>query len=372
MEVNRFNKHISNMFSNLPFSGVMDFEDKETNVFIQCLYMLNRTQSLFKYSGLPDSIPARILEIFLQVNGHVCFTEVDGTYYVFTGGLGGEPDVYYMPTLYTVANPALNLSRNFKIGEDCVVIPNDSMYIGLMPLFNKYASIIAENELSMSIAIINSRIIDLISAADDATKESAERFLEEVRAGKLGVIGSNSLFDGNSLQALPFSGSSHSNQLTQLIEVEQYAKAAWLNSLGLNANYNMKREALSTAESQLNDDALRPLVDNLLECRRVALEKINEKYGLEITVELDSSWKDNQREIDAELEALEETPEEPEETPEESVEEATEETPDDDSEEEPEDSEEEPEETPEEEPEEEPEEKIIDGIKELIREEEDS
>lgn len=352
MNIKKYNNYISNLFSLLPFSSGFDFEEKDVNVFTQSMYMLDRTQSIFEYSGLPDTIPARVLELYLQVNGHCIFTKYNDTFYIFTGGLGGEPDVYYMPTLYAVANPALNLSKQYKIGEDGIVINNDAMYIGLMPLFNKYASLIAETELSMQIAIINSRIIDLIAAGDDSTKESAERFLADVKAGKLGIIATNLFLDDASLQTLPYTSAGHSNNITQLIEMEQYAKAAWLNDLGLNANYNMKREALSTAESQLNDDALRPLIDNMLECRRVALEKINEMYGLDITVELASSWKDNQVEIEAELKQLENAAD-PEETPEETLEEEAEEDPEETLEEE---AEETPEETPEEEAEEEPEE----------------
>ena len=338
MNIKKYNNYISNLFSLFPFSQGFDFEEKDVNVFTQSMYMLNRTQSIFEYSGLPDSIPARVLELYIQVNGHCIFTKYNNTFYIFTGGLGGEPDVYYMPTLYTVANPALNLSKQYKIGKDGIVINNDAMYIGLMPLFNKYASLITETELSMHIAVINSRIIDLIAAADDNTKESAEKFLDDIKAGKLGIIATNLFLDDVSLQTLPYTSAGHSNNITQLIEMEQYAKAAWLNDLGLNANYNMKREALSTAESQLNDDALRPLIDNMLECRRTAIEKINEMYGLDISVELASSWKDNQVEIEAELEKLEndadpDQEEEPEEEPEKESEEEPEEEPEDEPEE---------------------------------------
>ena len=199
-----------------------------------------------------------------------------------------------------------------------------------MPLFNRYASMIAETELSMQLAVINARIIDLIVAEDDATRESAEEFLTNIAAGKLGVIGSNAFLSG--LKTMPYASASHSNQITQLIEMEQYAKAAWYNELGLNANYNMKREALSSAESQLNNDALMPLIDDMLRCRRLALEKINEKFGLEITVELGSSWKDNELETVFELETMknaadpeEEPAEDPEEEPEEEKEEKEEE-----------------------------------------------
>ena len=314
MNVNKYNNFINNLFKRIPFAGIMDFKNKEENAFAYTLYMLNRTQALFRYENLPDSIPARMLELYMQVNGHCAIAKVDETLYALTGGLGGEPDPYYMPTIYTVANPALEYSANLKINEDCIVMNNDSMYIGLMPLFNRYASILAENELSMWIAIINSRLIDLIVAEDDATKESAELFLEKIQRGEFGVIGANAILN-EGIKALPYSTSSHGNYLTQLIETEQYAKAAWLNDLGLNANYNMKREALSTAESQLNDDALRPLIDNMLECRRAALDKVNEMFGTEIEVELNSAWESNEIEEELELKTMQHAvdPKDPEE-----------------------------------------------------------
>ena len=324
-DINKFNNFVGRIFERLPFAGLMDFKNKEENVFVQQLYMLDRTQSLFEYSGLPDSIPQRMLEIYLQVNGHCAIAEYEGTLYAFKGGLGGLPDAYYMPTVYTVANPYLNFEKNLKIGTDCVLINNDSMFIGLMPLFNRYASMIAETELSMQLAVINARIIDLIVAEDDATRESAEEFLEKIAAGNLGVIGSNAFLSG--LKTLPYASASHSNQITQLIEMEQYAKAAWYNEIGLNANYNMKREALSSAESQLNNDALMPLIDDMLRCRRIAIEKINEKYGLEITVELGSSWKDNELETVFELETMKNASD-PEEKPAEDPEEKPAEDPD--------------------------------------------
>lgn len=306
-DVIRYNEWVSNLFKRVPFAAPFNFKDKGASAFALILYMLNRTQSIFRYSGLPDSIPARMLELYLQTVGHCCITEVNGELYALTGGLGGEPDAYYMPTIYTVANPGLNYSSNLKIGEDCIVLNNDAMYIGLMPMFNRYASQMAETELSLQIALINSRIIDLIAAEDDATEESARIFLENVAKGDLGVISSNAFLEG--LKTLPYGETSRGNQLTQLIETEQYIKAAWFNDLGLNANYNMKREALSTAESQLNDDALLPLIDNMLECRKIAIDKVNAKYGTDISVALASSWEDNQQETDAELKQLENDPE---------------------------------------------------------------
>ena len=264
-------------------SNDVKFKLGEQHVF----YMLNRTQVMFDYENLPETIPARNLEIMLQLNGNIFFTEVEGKYYVFTGGLGGEPDVYYEPTIYTVANPALNFSKNLKIDEDGVLIRSDSYGVGLLPMFQKYAALLAENEITMRIADINNRIPFLLSAADDRTKASAEKFLKDVADGKLGVISDNAFLE--SLKSISTTVQ-NSIRLTDLIEFEQYLRAGWFNDLGINANYNMKRESISPDEAQLNDDALLPFVDDMLECRRIGLEKVNNMYGLDISVNLASSW----------------------------------------------------------------------------------
>ena len=257
------------------------------------LYMLNRTQVMFDYKNLPETIPARNLEMMLQLNGNVFFTKVRGDFYVFTGGLGGEPDVYYEPTIYTVANPYLNYSKNLVIGDDGVLIRNDSYGVGLLPLFKKYAALLAENELTMRIADVNNRIMFLLSAADDRTKVSAEKFMDDVSKGKLDVISDNAFLE--SLKVLP-AATQNSVRLTDLIEFEQYLRAGWFNDLGINANYNMKRESISPNEAQLNDDALLPFVDDMLEMRRIGIKQVNEKYDLDIEVNLSSSWLKEQLE----------------------------------------------------------------------------
>lgn len=305
---NRIARYFNNYMNGiLPNFDPYDYSDKDKCNALHVSYMLDRTQSMFEWSNLPDTIPARSLELYLQMNGHCCYTEVDGKPYVFTGGMGGEPDPYYMPTIYTVANPALKFSKSLRIGEDCIVIPNDSMYVGLLPLCMRYASALTENELSLNIASINSRILSLISAPDDRSYESAKKYLEDIIAGKYGVIGDNAFLEGVKTQ--PYSTSGSSNIVYSLIEYEQYIKGSWYNELGLDANYNMKRETLNKSEIELNNDALFPLVDDMLNTRKLAVDKINSKYGTNISVKLGSSWEDNVKEIEAQQEEISGQPE---------------------------------------------------------------
>lgn len=297
----RYDNYISSIFPGK--KPLYDYADKSGNVSAIIGYMLNRTQSMFVWRGLPESIPARSLELYLQITGNAGIIEHNGKLYAVTGGMGGEPDPYYMPTLYTVANPALNLSHSYKIGVDCVVIPNDAMYMGLMPMYNRFAAGITESELSLWIALINARLVDLIEALDDRTKDAALTMLKDVVDGKLAVIGSKSL--AGAIKAFPYA-QANNRVLTDLIETIQYLKASWYNELGLNANYNMKRESINSGESQLNNDALLPLVDNMLDMRRKGAEAVNRMWGTDITVDYASAWKDNMEEIAAEQGKLEE------------------------------------------------------------------
>ena len=40
----------------------------------------------------------------------------------------------------------------------------------------------------------------------------------------------------------------------------------------------------------MNDDALMPLIDQMLACRKKACKQINDLFGLNIDVELNSAW----------------------------------------------------------------------------------
>ena len=265
-------------------------EDKDYLVKMAVANMLNRSVRIFKYNGLPDTIPQKDLELMLQVNGNATWArDKDDKLYVFAAGLGGEPNPYYLPTLAVVANPVLQLSKTFTIDKDCVVMLNDTMYQGLMPMFSKYAHLLAEAELSLKYAIINARVPALVQADNDGTYESAVEFFKKIVDGKeYGIISSKEFFDGIKTQDYY-----RQAYIKDLIESIQYIKGSWYSEIGLNAAFNMKREAINEAEASLNEDVLYPTIDTMLECRKIALDKINAMFGTNITVELDSIWKFN-------------------------------------------------------------------------------
>ena len=293
-----------------------DILDKDQSIFNYVMLMLDRTNQMFEYTGLPDTIPAYMLETFLQVNGHVGFVNWNGELYALPGGMGGPPDPYYRPTYYIIANPALGGSRTCRIKnylppyeredwdsyEDCVLVKNDTNFRGLFYLFSRYATELTENDISIRSAQINSRQQILISAQTDREIASANLYIENLEKGKLVSVSETPFIEGIKAANISVQGA---NTIIQLIELQQYLKASWYNEIGLNANFNMKREYLSEEEIRSSTDVLLPLIDDMLRCREEALSVVNSTFGTSISVRKNSAWQNKQDELDTEQEQKE-------------------------------------------------------------------
>lgn len=260
--------------------------DKERNIRIYTNNTLNKISTMFKYHGIPDSIPQHNLENFLITKGFACIAKVDNNLYAFTGGLGGEPNPYNEPTICTVANPALKLSKDFIIDSDCVIIRNDSYMQGMLDIIERYSTFLVETDITTNIALINTRLTTIFSTGDNQTMESAKQYLTDITNGKLGVVADNTFIESLKLNNV------QRNQriFDELITLNQYLKASLLNEIGLNANTQLKKERLISAEVESNSDSFYPVVDDMLNQRRVGLEKVNNMFGTNITVEFNSSW----------------------------------------------------------------------------------
>ena len=263
-------------------------KDKNKSVTQIIENTLIKTQSMFFYSGLPETLPPCELENILQRRGFAFVTEYNNNLYAFGGGFGGKLNEYYKPTKITVANPFFNLSKIYDIDKDGVLFKNDYLCRGLLPTIGKYAVLLTDVGISLNTVAILTRLNMLISASDDKTKESAEIFIEKILNGDLSVIAENAFLKGVTVQSIT---QNNNVNISQLIELTQYYKANLLNEIGLNSNFNMKRERLTENEILLNSDDLLPFVENMLTERKKAVEKLNKKYGLNVSVDLKCSWK---------------------------------------------------------------------------------
>lgn len=266
---------------------MFDVADKVNNVSELNGYMFNKTLSMFDYNNLPPTIPKRELELMLQKNGYCFYTEVEGVPRILSGSLGGELDEFNNPTQIIVNNSKLRVNQAFDIKTDGVLIENDSMKMGIFKLFEKFNSLLVENQLNMEMLTFNTRILTFLSASDSKTKESAENFIKKMKDGERSVIGDNAIFDGVKAHS---GGQGNQLPITELIEYQQYLKSSLYSELGINAPFNMKRERVNSGEVNQHEEQLSILVDNMKECRDNAVKLINEKYGENLKCKFSGVW----------------------------------------------------------------------------------
>ena len=300
-----------------PLYNTNEIMDKPRSIEHYIEYMFDRTTQMFEYSNLPETIPAYMLELYLQSFGYAAFTYLDDLrpietpksktpsgYYILFGSIGGERDIYYRPKLFIPANPRIPKTIQstilYSISEKeqssppySIIIKNDTQMVGLYPLFSRYAHQLTENDISIRSAQINARAQVAISTSTDADRESALKYLDDLEAGKLGILGTNAFLDGISVSNI---STQSPNTIIQLIELQQYLKASWFNELGLNVNFNMKREYMSEEEIAVNTDILLPLIDDMYQCRQQAVAIINSIFGLNIEVRKSSAWANKEQE----------------------------------------------------------------------------
>lgn len=248
--------------------------------------VLNKTLTMFLYDNLPKSLPIYELEKILQLNGVGFITTIDEQLVILKGTYNYEDvDIYNRPFKINCYLPDKKQYRMFKI-SDGVLVKNDYLERGLLPIFKKWGYLINESELTLIIANRYKRMVKTFIANDDPTAESVRTYLTKVDNGESALITSSLLWE-----SIKIDGGNTYNTLHELIEYDNYIKSELYKEIGLYSNDNMKKERLISSEVENGMNSIFPLVDNMLNCRKQAISEINEKFNTNISVEFTSSWE---------------------------------------------------------------------------------
>lgn len=321
-----------------------DLIDKETGLLkkevlrqVHIEEMIDIVSSMFDWQGLPETIKARVVEKRLISQGHSCFLVVEGKPYCVEGNGNGLQDVNDEPTTLLSSDihllpgyqgnyrslSAVPLGINYtylKEGEestditekddagnhialvkgDGVIIRNDSLYRGLMPFFEYTASLLVDAEITLEFALINNRVKALVTAFDDNQRDSwSEVWKDIVLGNKLGAIMTQNMSEFQA-KLWPYNTAS-GGAVKEALEAIQYIWGSFFNKLGLQSNFNMKREAINSSETGMNLFALLPKVDDMLKQRQEGVEwlkKLDVSFA-NASVSLASGWQLQHEEAEA-------------------------------------------------------------------------
>lgn len=267
-------------------------ELRETaRVWRRLLY--SKIEDIFVYENLPEDIPVRFFNLSLFKLGKVVFYKIGDKYTVQPFSYNDILNWYYVPKRGRVVNPYLPSGyQNWEFDiDDEAVIYNSSPDIYnfrnnsiVSDLIFKTANQLSENDISYYCIQRNSRLIALFSAESDIQKREMDKIIAKMYNGDADITMEENLI--SHVHTNPLTQNSTRNSITELIEFQQYVLANFYHSFGINSNYNLKREQLNSDEINVNQEVLRLNIEDMLQVRKDGVEKINKKYGLNVTVEL--------------------------------------------------------------------------------------
>lgn len=268
--------------------GVCDFKENYDFFF---KWLLNKVASCFYLKNLPETVDEWYTKTNLILDGFICVTDFDEKLYSCIGAPGGMPDEYYVPTIFTIANPILG-SKQVTIGKDGVVIYNtstDKFYSntfcsGLYTLIKQTATLLADNIISINANQINSRVVAFFTADSPAQAAEAEIILKEIYAGKPYKILRSDIVER--LQCNPISSTNTSSNITELVQLHNYIIGNFFQSIGIKSNNVRKNAHVLQEEIDSQDNFLQISLFEILTSWQKGWDEVNELYGTNVKVEL--------------------------------------------------------------------------------------
>lgn len=259
-------------------------------------HLLNHLVTVFIWEGLPEGVPSEYIEMTLFVNGVCGFLERAGSIVPVRCTSCEKPDEYYRGTKYIYANPVLGSG---ELDPDAVLF-NDRLGAWFprdgMEVIEKYAALLASADVSIKIALKNSRLTHIAVTDNDDDLVNINKMFEGVANGATATAVSSKTLIGEGLRVLP-GVTFGADFLRQLAETREYLYNLFLSEFGIHANTILKRERQLTGEIDMQAEKPVFNVESMLTAREEGVKNINKKYGTNLRVYLNPKYRQVEEEM---------------------------------------------------------------------------
>lgn len=236
----------------------------------------------FKWEGLPDEIDIRWMEMSLLKSGLSVFfrDEEYDKYFAMQGSGAGPVNMLGNPTEFIVYGNQY-YQKTLK-AEDCVPIWANYTRIPDWDIIEIYSRRIADMDRTIEINAKQARHTKILQASEN-TRLSVENINAQIDAGKSVIKAGSALNVNDAIQVLDLGVDPDTIINMHMVRQRQWNEVMTL--LGVNNTNQDKKERLVAAEVSGNDDMVAAIRATNLQSRQQACEAINEKYGLEVSVD---------------------------------------------------------------------------------------
>ena len=238
---------------------------------------LNLAINRFTWNNLPHGIESRKIEEYLIKNGKVMFFKDDTGVILALPSFGTRSyDIYNEPLHYQVTGNNYNKTVH---RDDGVIIRNNALGSNDNDDLLLFAERINEVEQTMDINL-NGQKTPFIILCDEKERLTFKNILKQVMQFKYAIFGSKKLVSVPEVL---------NTKADYLLDKLQMQKTELMNELltflGINNNNINKKERLVVDEVNANNEFILVNIEHMLEERKKACELINEKFGLNVSVE---------------------------------------------------------------------------------------
>ncbi len=235
---------------------------------------------LFRWENLPNNIPADFIEETLYQQGRAGFF-YDPTYgYMVTRiTTAGKLNIYNQPVRYQTVT-STGYSKQWAIDE-LVIIKNNYLQRPTHETITLYANRLYEVERSAEVNIKLQKFPLIIRGQKSMLMSLKNIFMKY--DGNQPAIYADPMLDDNAIKAIKTDVPYVADKLLQ------YKHELWnecLTFLGVNNLNSDKKERLIVDEANANGQLIQLSADVMLSARQEAADAINERYGLEVSVDL--------------------------------------------------------------------------------------
>ena len=257
--------------------------------------LVNYILGIYKYDGLPDSLPAREIESNLMLTGHAVIFESKGKLVTTLTELYGF-DEYYRPTMATFGN-ALIPFKNLTFGKDSEVIYNNriqgsllrrqSVDGALISFVKRYARMLADIESTINIYVVNSRMQSYPTAQNQAMVDRVEDFNARVAIGERAVLCDPSFLETfRNIDLSPRTGDS----LNDFLIARDKILATFFREIGVKFQQEQKKAQLTEDEVVADEQLLLINLDDMLQERQEGLDRVNAHFGTNISIKINPAY----------------------------------------------------------------------------------
>lgn len=248
------------------------------------MQLSERVNALFLYDGLPLSIPQREIEFRLMNDGQAFFTKYKNNVRVFNSTFANQATIYLdEPKQVNIWSPIYSGCVDRNTG---VLARNNDYCVPSSMIVRYYADKLAHADLTYTNTLVNMRAKNVPVSQTSKMTNSIREWLNALWNGR------NIPIEDGSYSKLEFKemNTGADSKILDIVETRKAILVEFYECFGIRQS-RVKKAQMTDEEVQSGDAMLLVNVRNMLECRRLAIEEFNAKFGFNASVDFSEDLK---------------------------------------------------------------------------------